>query len=689
MNIKKMELLAPAGSFDSVLAAVRCGANAVYLGMSAFNARRHAKNFESTDALAAAVDYCHIHGVKVYLTLNTLILECEMEQALEVAHQAISAGVDAFIVQDVGLAKRLRASAPDIRLHASTQLSCHTPEGVKSLVESGFSRVVLAREMSADEIKACVGLGAELEVFVHGALCMSVSGQCYLSAMLGGRSGNRGACAQPCRLPFAASGTKAQDTYALSLKDQSLVEHIETLREIGVDSLKIEGRMKRPEYVAAAVTVCAAAVKGEQPVGVSQEELQAVFSRTGFTDGYFTGKRTDMFGIRRQEDASATASVVSRLANLYAKERAHIPVRFSMDLSVGHVTVLKAIDMDGHTAQVTGPCGEAAISHPLEPERVKAALSKTGGTPFMVENIDLHMHPCVVLPISALNAMRREAIERLTALRQRISPIDFDSSKVSPKLNRYTYCGKPKMIARLSGTHQWSAACAADAVVLPLSAFEKTVNITADEIWAEIPRGLFGSSHTLKMRLQHAKAQGVTRVLCHNIGAIQPVLEAGMQPVGGFGLNITNSDALAFYQEKGLTAATLSMEMTFSQMSFAKEAAIPCGIMVYGRQPLMLMRNCPRRSGNGCGNTGCSEGLIDRKGVRFPLACEGGCTELLNSSVLYWADKRHEIPMVEYWLLHFTDETPETVAQTVEDYRFGGKPRDNITRGLYRRGLVE
>lgn len=690
MRNGRMELLAPAGSPEAVLAAARCGADAVYLGMSAFNARRHARNFESTEALKGAVDYCHLNGMKAYLTLNTLILESEMDKAIAVAEQAASVGVDAFIVQDLGLARRLHTCAPNLRLHASTQLSCHTPEGVRTLAESGFSRVVLAREMSMEEIRACAGLGCELEVFVHGALCMSVSGQCYLSAMLGGRSGNRGACAQPCRLPFSPNGNRATDTFALSLKDQSLTEHIRELQECGVDSLKIEGRMKRPEYVAAAVTTCAAAIEGKEPIGVDQQDLQAVFSRTGFTDGYFTGKRTDMFGIRRTEDANATASVVKRLEPLFQKERAHIPVTLDFSFAVGKTATLSVSDEDGHSVTVMGAVGETAIHKPLDVQRAKEALAKTGGTPFVAKETTVSIEGNATLPISAINAMRREALELLSEQRQMAIPCVFDALKRPLNSVGNINQGKPLLVARLANMTQFSPELHADAVALPLSAFEKPLSITPNcPIWVEVPRGLFGTSDTLVSKLKQAAAQGVEYALCNNIGALQPILDAGLKPVGGFGLNITNADALEFYREKGLAGATVSMELTFAQMCFVQNAAIPCGVMAYGRQPLMLMRNCPRRGGVGCGKHGCQDGLVDRKGIRFPLACENGCTELLNSSVLYWADRKSEIPNMQFWLLHFTDETPEWVAQTVNEYRFGGKHREGITRGLYRRGLSE
>ena len=296
MTENKVEILAPAGGMESLVAAVRCGANAVYLGTKEINARRGASNFDY-DELEKAVEYCHTRNVKVYLALNILVTDSEMKAAYDTVKTALTLGVDAFIVQDLGLAKMIRKHFPTAVLHASTQCSVNTPDGFKKLEELGFKRAVIPREMSIDEIKEIrENTSLELEAFVHGALCMCVSGQCYLSSMLGSRSGNRGLCAQPCRLAFSADGSKTCD---LSLKDLSLIRHIDELSKSGVMSLKIEGRMKRPEYVAASVTACKKALNNEYDNNF-EATLKSVFSRTGFTDGYFTGKHYDMFGTRQK-----------------------------------------------------------------------------------------------------------------------------------------------------------------------------------------------------------------------------------------------------------------------------------------------------------------------------------------------------------------------------------------------------
>ena len=301
------EILAPAGSQESLVAGVRCGANAVYLGGKVLNARRNAGNFNDEE-LENAVRYCHQRGVKVYLTMNTLCRDNEMDEAYNLVKKALSFGVDAFIVQDIGVIKMIKSCFPNARIHGSTQMSISTPEGVRALKEMGISRVVLPREMTVEEIAEIrEKTDLELEMFIHGALCMSVSGQCYLSAMLGQRSGNRGLCAQPCRLSFSADNSKSFD---LSLKDLSLIRQLASIKKLGVVSLKIEGRMKRPEYIAAAVTAVKKAINDAYSIK-DEIMLKSVFSRSGFTQGYFNNEMNrDMFGTMQKDDVVAANDVL-------------------------------------------------------------------------------------------------------------------------------------------------------------------------------------------------------------------------------------------------------------------------------------------------------------------------------------------------------------------------------------------
>ncbi len=692
MNNTRLEVLAPAGSTESLIAAVRCGAAAVYLGLSEFNARRAAHNF-TEDELAEAVAYCHARGVKVHLALNTLVRDDEMADALHVAETACRLGVDALIVQDLGLARCIRAAAPTMPLHASTQLSCHTPAGVDFLREAGFSRVVLSREMSREEIAACAGRGVELEVFVHGALCMSVSGQCYFSAMLGRRSGNRGACAQTCRLPFAPADGSGKpcspDAAALSLKDNCLIDYIAELESLGVTSLKIEGRMKRPEYVAAAAAVYSAAARGEAVEPDTLDALKKVFSRTGFTDGYYTHRLGGaMFGTRRKEDVTAAAGVLGSLARMYDKETPLVPVTMAFAADADACT-LTVTDEDGRRVRITADGAEAAINRPLDPERAKEQLQKTGGTPFYATAVEVAIGEGLTLPMARLNRLRREALDALLAQRTETVPVPFDLAAVPP-----CPTGKAATEAawfiRLADAAQYTDALRPHLVFLPLDTPPDTVRaLTAagQKLGVEIPRGMFGQEDAIAAALRAAAEAGAVAALCGNIGAIPLAKAAGLSPIGGFGLNLMNKQALSFCKGVRLNAVTLSMELTFSQMQALDEPPLPVGILLYGRQPLMLTRNCPRRSALGsC--AGCRhQGLTDRTGAQFPVMCAGGCSEVLNTVPLYWGDKMNEVPSAAFYLFHFTTETSEEVAAVLTAYQNGSTPPPAITRGLYRRGV--
>ncbi len=684
-----LEILAPVGSPEMLTAAVRCGTDAVYMGASAFHARRNSHSFGDAE-LVEAIAYAHAHGVKVHITLNTLIREEEMDKALSVAREAAAAGADALILQDVGLAAQIHKALPTLPLHASTQLSCHTPAGVKRLRQMGFSRVVLAREMTAEEIKACAGLGCELEIFVHGALCMSVSGQCYFSAMLGGRSGNRGACAQTCRLPFRADGSRDREAAALSLKDMSLLSHMGELADLGVCSLKIEGRMKRPEYVAAAVTVYRAASRGKIPDPQAMADLEAVFSRSGFTDGYLTGNRREMFGTRRHEDVTAAAPVLKRLARLYDNEVPRIPVNMTMAITAGQATALDVADGEGHTVRVVGDVPEIALHRPLDPARVEEQLRKTGGSPYVAENVSVEIGEGLTLPMATINGLRRQGLEKLTALRSAVEAREWLSDALPPLPPWSGRGGSPQIIAQYADEACVPAdAGGADILFLPLHTPVERLAYWAAKlpVGVVILRGLFGTEGQALSALKRAANAGVSYALCGNVGGVDLALEAGLNPFGGFSLNITNPAALAVYADMGLSAATLSMELTFRQGEFGHTAPIPTGWLVYGRQALMLTRNCPRTSGALCGKGGCGGNLTDRMDKVFPLQCAGGCVEVLNADPLYWADRLEDLPQADFWLLSFTDETAEQAAAITVAYRTGGEKKMGITRGLYRRGV--
>lgn len=687
---RTIEVLAPAGSPEALIAAVRCGAAAIYLGVGDFNARRSAHNF-TLEQLREAVEYCHIRGVAVHLALNTLVSDTELEDALNIAQYACEIGVDALIVQDVGLARMLRQAAPAMPLHASTQLSCHSPSGVDFLRDAGFSRVVLSRELSKDEIAACVGRGVEIEVFVHGALCMSVSGQCYFSAMLGSRSGNRGMCAQPCRLPFSPDDGKPCDTdqAALSLKDQCLIQYVQDLINIGVDSVKIEGRMKRPEYVAAATAAYSRAAHGLPVDEEMLASLKSVFSRSGFTDGYYTAHRdASMFGIRRKEDVTAAADVLQSLAHTYDKETPLVDVSFSL-MANEESTSLTAVDTDGHTVTVTADGSEPAVNRPIDPTRVEAQLRKSGNTPYRITDVMIDIPPHHTMPLSRINALRRDALEQITALRRRVSPIPFAHPARTVGWARHSAKASCKVL-RLANEAQYSETLSADLIVLPLSCDENIIRCAAVNtvVAVEIPRGIFGIEDTIRTELQRAKNAGAKAVLCSTVNALNIARELNIPIIGGFGLNIYNSESLQFYANSGMCAATLSMELTLSQIGAMNTSHLPCGIMVYGRQPLMLTRNCPRRSATADSCRTCrGQGLIDRTDTVFPVTCDHGCAEVLNSVPLYWLDKLQELPPLDFHLYHFTTESADEVARIANADPSTVTPPSAITRGLYKRGV--
>ena len=676
-----IEILAPVGGREQLLAAVRCGADAVYLGAKGFNARRNAENFEDA-SLGETVAFCHARNVRVHVTLNTLVMDSETDALDETIRSIAESGADAVIVQDLAVARRVREICPDIAMHASTQMAIHNAAGVRQAEELGFSRVVLARELSIPEIRAIhEKTHAELETFVHGALCMCVSGACELSAMLGGRSGNRGLCAQPCRLNFRAGARE----YALSLKDLCAFDHIAEMRAAGVCSLKIEGRMKRPEYVAAAVTACRQAVNGEP---YDLDALRDAFSRGGFTDGYLTGRRTlSMFGVRSKDDVDATARINARLAPLYRREMQRVPA--DMLLTLRKKEALLSV-MDGENAvTVSGGAPQAALNAPTDEARARKSLEKTGDTPFLTREVTVDTDGAWMLPASALNAMRREALEKLLALRETPRAhrvVEADEAALAPHEAPET----PETRLRFQSAGQlWPGAFEQAArVILPLDEIsDETAAAHGDKLVAELPALIFPADEdAAKKRLLALKAAGLRAALCENLGAMRIAREAGLELHGGAALNLLSSRALERAGALGLADATVSFELAMSAIR-KLAGKTPRGLIAYGRLPLMRMRCCPVQGERGCGAcTGRSE-LVDRMGVKFPTLCDRKrYTTLLNSVPLNLSDE--PIRGVDFITLYFTLETREECEQIARDFAAHSAPKGERTRGLYYRTLL-
>ena len=673
------EILAPAGAMEQVTAAVRCGADAVYLGASGFNARRNAANFDD-HTLPEAVSYCHGRGAKVYVTVNTLVMDGEWQALEDTADEIAASGADAVIIQDMAVLELFREKYPTLPRYASTQTAVHNIEGALQLQELGYDCVVLARELTLDEMAAiCDAVSIKTEAFVHGAHCMSVSGACYLSAMLGGRSGNRGLCAQPCRLDWRCGG----EHYALSLKDMSLVSHLREMEAAGVDSFKIEGRMKRPEYVAAAVTACRTALDGRE---YDVEQLRSVFSRSGFSDGYLTGKRDkSMFGYRTKEDVTGAEKVLKELHGLYKDELPLVGV--SMDFFADAERSTLTVSDGVNTVTAEGDKPQTALNRPTDAEGARKNLTKTGGTPFTITNFTAEIGEGLMLPASALNALRREALEELLALRSVPRPVRAENVP-ERKAEKHTAPSCPALWARFADAEQIPAEEDYELILLPAREITpELIGRYGSRLCAELPAVLFPEDEeSFERRLAELRDAGLTSVMTDNIYGVRLGKRLGLAVHGGMGLNILNSRALAMYERMGLRDALLSFELAMAKAKTV-DGALPRGIVAYGRLPLMRWRNCPVKAAQGCTKCGGHGHLTDRLGVEFPVECGGKkYSTLLNSVPLHIADKN--LGGFDHLMLYFTRASREECGHVTDDYRLGRKSGGERTGGLYYRELL-
>lgn len=684
-----IEILAPAGNAGTIEAAVRAGADAVYFGAPGFNARQNAKNLTFED-IEEQVGYCAARNVKTYLTLNTLVSDSERENALSVAKRAAMGGVDAFIVQDPGLAALLKRYIPDVPLHASTQMSVHSADALPTLAKMGFTRVVPAREMDKDSLSrltfAAKKLGMEVEVFVHGALCMCLSGQCYLSAVLGSRSGNRGLCAQPCRLPFSVNGGTGHD---LSLRDMSLIEHINELRKMGVCSLKIEGRMKRPEYVAAATAACRAAADGETVSEELTELLSGIFSRNGHTDGYFTGKTgRQMFGVRTESDEKMSAKLINTAHELYRVERRSVPLYAEFQMKAGKECELSFYDCDGRKVSVSGNVPTEAKTAAIAEKAVYEKLSKLGGTPFFLDGLKCDIDDGLYISAADIGAVKREAAEKLEKCR-RLS-VKRDGGYIMPHTEPgRTECKTHKKLVRFKSAGQIpeNIQNGISAIILPAAEFENNGIKNTVPLIAEVPRGVMKTADRVIMALKTAKEKGAKAAIIGNVAGFSYAKAAGLPVIAGIGMNVFNSDTVKELSELGAVAAVASFELT-QKAAAQLGGGIPVGIISYGRLPLMCFKNCPGKNGAGCKVCGGRCELSDRLGEKFPVMCDGEFSEMFNSRPLWMLDKADELSKTDFEIIYFTDETKERCRRVLAAAEKGLAPDTAHTRGLYYRGVL-
>lgn len=694
-----LELLSPAGSMEALKAAVQNGANAVYIGCGSFNARQGAKNF-LPEELPEAVRYCHIRGVKVHLTLNTLVSDREMPRAGELILLAAAAGVDAFIVQDLGIAALCHQMAPEVPMHGSTQMSVHSLEGVQRAAELGMQRVVLARELPKEEIAhICRNSPVEIEVFVHGALCMCYSGQCYMSSVIGRRSGNRGQCAQPCRLPYGYG--HFEEKYPLSLKDNCLLPYLRELEQMGVASLKIEGRMKRPEYVAVATRIYRAALDGKTITANDMAQLQNAFSRQGFTDDYYRGRPgPQMFGTRGKDSASNELLQAAR-ATYENAEAPLVGVRFYAIISAHQPAMLAVQDDLGNICKTVGPVPEAARNKALTKEELHERLSKTGGTPFACLETKCVIAPNLSLPASAINAMRREVLSHLTAVRGRLAQ-DRELGRYTPPLQHGGSSAAPGLTVSVTTQAQITPkllAAAPQRLYVPLHL------LTEDCPWLQsvrpetevaviLPRIIRDSEvQGVMEQLDIAYRRGIRKALVGNLGHISLARSRGFGIYGDFGLNLYNSRAVNLAASAlGLSGVTVSFEATLPQIRDLSKP-VPAEMFVYGRLPLMLTENCIIRGRTG--KCACSSGqtkLVDRMGEEFRIVKDQNTCRsvLLNGKKLWLLDKKEELRKLglSALRLHFTTENPNEVNGVLSAWKNGGMFEPGAcTRGLYLRGI--
>lgn len=685
----RTEILAPVGSEEMLRAAVFSGADAVYLGFSGFNARTGAGNFDA-DSLKEAVRFCHARGVAVHVALNTTVYGTELS-ALEQAIRAVAAsGADAVICQDLAVATLIGKIAPQLPRHGSTQMSVHTLQGALELKELGFTRVVLARELSLPEVehitKHC---GIETECFIHGALCMSVSGQCYMSAFLGGRSGNRGSCAGPCRLPFEANALpegKPGRLHHLSLKDNSAIDKLDKLQALGVASAKIEGRLRTPEYVAAAVSACLAGREGR---AYDRDLLKNAFSRSGFTSGYLDGKIDGtMFGVRSEADAELTKKTLPMLRELYRRERSRVPVQMKLEIEEGGEK-LTVTDADGNKAFAYGDAEpQPARTDPTE--RLNRSLAKTGGTPFTAEKITVEMDggPWFI-PGSAVNELRREALDALLKKREVLRPWPITEEHVAA-LPQRTLPPRRTLRARFERWDQVPerALDGVEYLILPIAQADRVPREWRAKTLLELPRVMFGAlEQDTARRIAATQDAGFAGYEVSNIAHLR--LCRGLPMTGGFGLNITNNVAAQFYAEQGVFSLLILPEVKDSDIASIAPACngkpVPTGVMIYGHMPLMLTRACPLQNIHDCAHCDKTGVLTDRKAKKFPVRCGLGVRTIYNPVPIYMGDKPGALA-VDYGVAYFTLESREEAAQILEMIRTHAPFEGEFTRGLYFKG---
>ncbi|MDO5329188.1 MAG: U32 family peptidase [Coriobacteriia bacterium] len=711
---KKIELLAPAGNMTCLHAAITAGADAVYLGLNHFNARRGADNF-TIETLKEACDYAHLRGRKIYLTLNIIVFEREIQQALDLAIDAANAGVDAFIVQDIGLARLIKKYIPDVRLHISTQMNVHNEDGVNLAKDLGADRITLARELSLSQIEDMCKHDIEIECFAHGALCICYSGQCLMSSMIGGRSANRGTCAQACRLEYSLPGVK--DSYLLSPKDLCTIDCLEELVDAGVKSLKIEGRMKSPEYVYSVVSVYRKALDNNyQVTKEDKNKLEEVFSR-GFSEAYIKNKRgNEIMSYKRPNNRGVNIGRVNAVdktlkiktkTNLHKgdvlevwtsagratfvydnlkldfKNKEHRSIRvgdrvfrvrnteytFTDDAHKPKIKVDAVVDIYlGKKIKLTlnsvcaeGNIVETARTKSITEDEVIKHIDRFGGTDFELNNIQVNLDHNVGLSFSELHHLRQEAVEKLK--------IQFRRNIKKVKLNKRKNISKEKEIeiCALCTNPDVARRVKADKIYIPKFNYKRGTATYA------------GCSTDQISQANYPKKINILPPLIRNEHTDFDELDPHVP--------VVNNYTVDYFKSKGIKRIWLSPELSLDQIKdiTLKHTDISFGLYVLGRQELMVTKHCILMSMGECKQE-CStcprrmtlHCIEDRKGYKFPVMTDiEGRSHIYNSiqlDVSYCIDQLKEAG-VDAFMVDTTFMTMEEAAQAVGKVMSGVKDK--------------
>jgi len=789
----KIELLAPAGSMDSVTAAVQMGADAIYIGGSKFSARAYAFNFDNEN-IALAVDYCHIYGTRLYVTLNTLVKDNELKEIMEYVGFLYSVGVDALIVQDTGLIYLIRNNFPNFEIHASTQMTVHNGGGALFLKNMGFKRIVLSRELSLKEIDYISNtLKVETEVFVHGALCICYSGQCLMSSIIGGRSGNRGRCAQPCRLPYTLidkNTSREHKAYLLSPKDICTLDNLKDIVATGTSSLKIEGRMKKPEYVSGVVEIYRRAIDNVynskiQKLDEDTKVLTQLFNREGFSKAYLYGNSgKDMMaykvpknsgikigkvnadlsvtllekvalkdGIMFNDDGFAISKItvngvevpsaimgdrvllkptkfktgdflykisdvelMSELSKSYSDAFGRkIELNLSIDFSVNKPLHISTSYM-GKNFKAFGETVQAALNKPLDRDRIIKNLSKTGDTPFKINEVNFENFEDGFVPMAALNSIRRELTQDIQNYligkykREKITTqINYDKkhslkeAKNNLELEDRKESNMPETLIYVSNEQQLSAVLEMGFDNIAINPFMRECNISFNKydvnIYLKVPNIING------------EFESVCEFIENNLGSIKGIITANLgiinrynkkiSIIGDYKLNAFNSYAGDFYKEF-LTGTCISAELNQKEIKeMGSKSSLPLQIMVYGKYELMVSEYCAIGSvfGNKSDNQTCVEKctsgcytLKDRMGEEFRINTDKYCRSYIYNNVpVNLISNMTEIVKnnISCFRLDFIHENYEETLEVLQNYikRTWSTEFKNYTRGHYKRGV--